>query len=286
MGLAGVIRPAANDKGLQFRVRAATDLPQWLTGDAVRIEQILHNLLNNAVKFTSSGSVELALEATAAGDGLVTLTLRISDSGIGMDQGAIDRLFQSFTQADSSITRRFGGTGLGLAICRRLVELMGGAIAVSSSPGSGSSFSVTLPLPLAQPPAITRPVSSAPQLGVRRVLVVEDQPINREVLAAMLERCGVIVIEAVNGAEALAILDQQPIDLVLMDIQMPVMDGLSATRAIRGDGRWRSLPIIGLSANAFVEDRQQSLAIGMNDYLTKPVDRERLNQSLSHYLKG
>lgn len=286
MGLAGVIRPAANDKGLQFRVRAAAELPQWLCGDAVRIEQILHNLLNNAVKFTSSGSVELALEASPTGDGLVALTLRISDSGIGLDQGAIDRLFQSFTQADSSITRRFGGTGLGLAICRRLVALMGGTIEVSSSPGVGSCFTVTLPLPLAQPPTVSRVASAAPLLGGKQVLVVEDQPINREVLAAMLERCGVTVIEAVNGAEALAILDQQPIDLVLMDIQMPVMDGLTATRAIRSDSRWSSLPIIGLSANAFAEDRQQSLAAGMNDYLTKPVDRERLYQTLSRYLGG
>ncbi|MBQ1784001.1 MAG: CHASE domain-containing protein [Gammaproteobacteria bacterium] len=286
MGLAGVIRPAANDKGLQFRVRTAADLPQWLAGDAIRIEQVLHNLLNNAVKFTTTGSVELGLEATTSSDGLVVLTFKVSDSGIGMDQAAIDRLFQSFTQADSSITRRFGGTGLGLAICRRLVALMSGTIAVSSSPGAGSCFTVTLPLPLARPPAAARVASTAPLLAGKQLLVVEDQPINREVLAAMLERCRVTVIEAVNGAEALAILDLQPIDLVLMDIQMPVMDGLTATRAIRSEKRWAKLPIIGLSANAFADDRLQSLAVGMNDYLTKPVDRERLYQALSRYLSG
>nr|MBP7546435.1 response regulator [Corallincola sp.] len=286
MGLAGVIRPAANDKGLQFKVRPLTELPQWLSGDAVRIEQILHNLLNNAVKFTSSGSVELALAATVGPERLVALTLKVSDSGIGMEQATIERLFQSFTQADSSITRRFGGTGLGLAICRRLVALMAGEIRVDSSPGGGSCFTVELQLPLAEPPVASREASAPPLFSGKRLLVVEDQPINREVLAAMLARCGVEVVEAVNGAEALAMVEQMTIDLVLMDIQMPVMDGLTATRAMRADARWRGLPIIGLSANAFAEDRAQSLAAGMNDYLTKPVDRQQLYQTLGRYLPG
>lgn len=286
MGLAGVIRPAANDKGLQFKVRPLTELPQWLSGDAVRIEQILHNLLNNAVKFTSSGSVELALAATVGPERLAALTLKVSDSGIGMEQATIERLFQSFTQADSSITRRFGGTGLGLAICRRLVALMAGEIRVDSSPGGGSCFTVELQLPLAEPPVASREASAPPLFSGKRLLVVEDQPINREVLAAMLARCGVEVVEAVNGAEALAMVEQMTIDLVLMDIQMPVMDGLTATRAMRADARWRGLPIIGLSANAFAEDRAQSLAAGMNDYLTKPVDRQQLYQTLGRYLPG
>ena len=274
-------RLRADEKGLGLTVEYGEDASGWFCGDVVRIKQVLGNLVSNAIKFTAEGEVRASIDVRAgAGPDVAELVLKVRDTGIGIDEAFASRLFQRFSQADGSITRRFGGTGLGLSICQALVELMGGEIDATSAPGRGSCFRVRLPLrPLESPqpgqaPRRADPIEAAGVQGLR-VLLAEDHEINRRVVELILGPLGVALTTAVNGAEAVSACETGAFDLVLMDMQMPVMDGLAATRAIRlaeaaRPGRART-PLIMLSANAMRQHREEALAAGADLHLAKPV---------------
>jgi CheY-like chemotaxis protein len=212
--------------------------------------------------------------------------IEVHDTGPGIDVATRERLFRPFTQADQSTTRRFGGTGLGLSICRELATLMGGQVGVDSEPGQGSTFWAELPLPAAPPvDGVAQPQFGDGDLEGTRVLMVEDNPVNMMIAVAMLESWGVDVVQALDGAEAIAAVQQQAaegraFDAVLMDVQMPVMSGHEATRALRATEHGRDLPIIALTAAALVTERDEALRSGMNDFLTKPIDADKLRATL------
>ncbi|TAN50688.1 MAG: response regulator [Methylococcaceae bacterium] len=287
-----LIKPRLAEKGLSLRVEVAQELSGTLLGDALRIRQVLVNLLNNAVKFTRQGGVELRVEPGAAqAGGLVQLRFAVQDTGIGLEDAALQRLFQPFTQMDASTTRKYGGTGLGLAICRQLVQLMGGEISVTSRPGAGSCFTFTV---LVGKVAVAAPAAAREQPGQqaaqaeslrgRRVLLVEDNEVNQLVAGKILARLGLIVDIAADGRQALAALAAQAYQWVLMDIQMPVMDGLEASRHIRQDERWRQLPIIAMTAHAMLDEVQECLDAGMNDHIAKPIHADDLMRVLVKWL--
>jgi len=278
----------AAEKGLQLQI----DLPaalatRWVNGDPLRLKQILLNLVDNAIKFTAQGSVQVRAQLTDDADAL-GLRFEVTDTGIGIAPEVQGRLFSIFEQADNSMTRRYGGTGLGLAISRRLAAKMGGDMGVHSVLGDGSTFWFTVRL-APGPVAGTRPL--APVRGqalatLRRrhggtvVLLVEDEPVSREVGEIMLKLAGLQVVTADDGRQALALARARQFDLVLMDMQMPQLNGLDATRAIRAESLNRTTPILAMTANAFDEDRQHCLDAGMNGHLTKPIDADGLYQAV------
>jgi signal transduction histidine kinase/CheY-like chemotaxis protein len=289
--IADVFAPIAEEKGIVLVTEPLSELPPALWGDPLRLQQVVQNLVSNALKFTERGAVTLSVAVTQRIDTQFRMRVTISDSGIGIAPEVIGSLFQSFSQADSSTTRRFGGTGLGLAICKRLVELMGGEIGVDSRVGEGSRFWFELPFEAA--PSDALPVQSRlvktddatlTRLHGRRVLLVEDNRLNQEVATQFLRRTGLVVSVAENGRIALERLAEAQFDVVLMDCQMPVMDGYEATRLIRDQPQYRALPIIAMTANALVGDRERSLEAGMNDHLTKPVNANALYQILLRWL--
>lgn len=261
----------ASEKSLFFTTDIAEDVPGWVMADSTRLRQILNNLLGNALKFTQYGSVALGVRRNAGPAG-ETLEIAVSDTGIGIapDQQAL--LFNRFSQADASTTRRFGGTGLGLAIARQLARLMGGEITLQSQMGAGSVFSVRLPLRPTQPAAVEAAPPAAQQDGIdARILVVEDNATNQVVAKGLLWHLGYRSVTVANdGMEALRCWSEGRFDLILMDCQMPVMDGFQATRELRRRGC--AVPIVALTANAVQGDRNRCLASGMDDYLTKPID--------------
>ena len=272
---------AAEAKGLSF-VAKIVDRPLGLvTGDPVRLRQILTNLLSNAIKFTSAGEVNLTVARASRGNGYI---FEVSDTGIGFEAADAERLFNRFEQADGSITRQFGGTGLGLSICRQLAELMGGDISADSRVGCGARFTLTLPLP----PAASADEPRAPNGGLApdrrlRVLVADDNPTNRKVAELILEAIGAETVAVEDGQQAVAAVERGTFDLVLMDLQMPFMDGLSATRAIRmrevKDGL-RRLPIVVLSANVMREHVAASAEAGADEHIGKPVRAEALIEAV------
>ena len=283
-GVAEIVRTRAAEKGLALTVRCPAVA---VTGDQGRIRQILLNLVSNAVKFTATGGVDVTVTVRGNVDGPGRLAIQVSDTGIGITPEAQARLFKEFTQVDASIRRRFGGTGLGLVICKRITEAMGGSIAVSSEEGKGSRFTVDIPVPRLSLPLGTPAIPSPkPQqdLGSARILIVEDNPTNQRVASELLARLGHRAECAENGEDALVKMAAGGFDLVLMDMQMPVMDGLEATRRLRSTG-YTDVPIIGLTANAFVSDRETCLAAGMNDFLPKPATKNKLQAVLQTWLR-
>ena len=300
-GLADLFRARAEQKGLTFSVACGTGVEGWFCGDAVRIKQVLGNLVSNAVKFTTQGGVRIAADIhdRPFPDDPV-LTLKVCDTGIGFNDDVGRRLFQRFSQADGSITRRFGGSGLGLSICQRLVEMMGGEIRATSEAGRGSEFEVKLPLPRHQQadPAIPAAASDVAELGMGaapdaaplRILLAEDHVVNQRLVEVILEPMGVKLTKAETGEEALRAYMAEDFALVLMDMQMPVMDGLAATRAIRdfesAAPNRRRTPIIMLSANAMRQHVEEAIAAGADFHLAKPVSLASLRGAVARALNA
>jgi signal transduction histidine kinase/CheY-like chemotaxis protein len=284
----------ASRKGIELNSSLAASVPDFVTGDPLRIRQIITNLLSNAIKFTERGRVQLDVSTATLPNGLIELQMSVSDTGPGIPADKLSLIFEKFMQVDNSVSRRFGGVGLGLAITRRLVELHGGAIRVRSEVGRGSVFSFTLLCERAQQPA----AEAAPDAGVEaqaaalapvrpRILIVEDNAINQKVVTAILAKKHLDVAVAADGEEAIRALEvaERPFSLILMDVQMPVLDGLEATRLIRSDPRWAHIPIIAMTAHAMNGDRERCLRAGMNDYLSKPVHATHLLQVVDKYLR-
>lgn len=278
----------ARDKGLQFEIKTG-ELPAAIIGDATRLRQILLNLLGNAIKFTERGRVELAVSCSERTESRAVLNFAVTDTGIGIDSAALDRLFKPFSQVDTSMSRRYGGTGLGLAISQRIAQAMGGLIQVQSTIGRGSCFRLVLPCEL--PEANRAPVANAAANFVTpslhgRVLVVEDDAVNQQVIDLFLKKMNLSPSFAADGEAAITAATKEPFDLVLMDCQLPGIDGLEATRRIRERLGNQSLRIIALTANANTHVRDACLAAGMNDFLSKPVRFELLADVLQRNLPG
>ncbi|MFP5378617.1 MAG: ATP-binding protein, partial [Vicinamibacteria bacterium] len=285
-----LLRPRADQKGLAVRVDVDPTLAARVVGDPLRLGQVLRNFVSNAIKFTDAGGLRVQVSPGATAG---TVRFSVTDTGVGIAPGQQARLFEPFYQADSSTARRFGGTGLGLSIARQLAGLMQGHVWVESVPGEGSTFHLEVPLPEAAPEATTLGAVAAPgggptaaarpftPLGLR-VLVVEDNVINARVVARMLQRLGCAVDGADTGVAALAALEGGAFDAVLMDVQMPELDGLEVTRRLRTleSGTGRHVPVVALTANAMKGDEQRCLDAGMDGYLTKPIAIERLDAEL------
>ncbi|PDW03531.1 ATP-binding protein [Candidatus Viridilinea mediisalina] len=280
-----LLAPRASEKGLRLAAAIDFTVPEQLISDVTRVRQILLNLIGNAVKFTSQGEVLVRMNITSSiTPGVLELHIIVSDTGMGIPEDRQMRLFQPFSQMDASTTQRYGGTGLGLAICKRLCDLMGGSIEVASSVGAGSVFSVRLPVTATNLPPRQRPTTPPPYNGLPqdvRILLAEDNLVNQQVALRMLERIGLKADVVANGYEALAALENQAYDIVLMDVQMPEMDGLEATRHVRTTLPEDRQPyIVAMTAGAMVGDREACLAAGMNDYISKPVQRDDLLAAL------
>lgn len=284
--------PSARKKKLELGCVSGEGLPEYVEGDPARIRQILVNLVGNAIKFTEEGSCEASLVREATGDEAV-LHFSVKDTGIGIDPSIQDAIFERFSQADASITRKYGGTGLGLTICRRLAELMGGRVWVQSAPGRGSTFHFTLPArPCGPPQAPTADDSSFDvQVPMRRlkVLVAEDTKMNQDLFMIFLDGLGHEVKLVENGQQAIEALTRDQFDVVLMDVEMPVMDGLQATRLIRRTETGTidpGIPVIAVTAHALIGDRERFLEAGMNDYVSKPIDFRALRMALLRATAG
>ncbi|WP_421991590.1 ATP-binding protein [Roseococcus sp.] len=294
-GTVETLSPAAAARGLTLFADPLAPGPDWLSGDPTRVRQILFNLIGNALKFTERGYVRISAETRAEAETAVLL-LRVEDSGIGMDAATLARLFQPFTQADSSTTRRFGGTGLGLSIVRRLAELMEGEVEAESEVARGSRFTVTLRLGLASQAAKTaRPERAKPEPRAEGaasrdgVLVVDDHPVNREVLGRQLELLGLPSDMAEGGAQAMELWRLRGHGILLLDIHMPGMDGFELTRAIRQEEQAKGLPrttLIAVTANALKGEAERCYAAGMDGFLAKPVTLDGLSRMLARWLPG
>ncbi len=281
----------AEARALSLETVVRDGVPRRVRGDPARLRQVLSNFLSNALKFTEQGRVRIEVRPLDA----VSLRFEVSDSGPGIEPAIQAQLFTPFMQADASTTRRFGGTGLGLSICRELAALMGGAVGVDSIPGHGSRFWAELPLPASEGASPDSAFAAMPQraspLAGLRVLIAEDNPVNMLIAVALLEQWGVQAVQAGNGAQAVSLVNAQadsgaPFDLVLMDVQMPVMGGYEAARELRRRHAAQALPIIALTAAALASERDEALASGMNDFLTKPIDAQRLHDTLLQWQRA
>ena len=286
--IGNLLEETARGKGLRLLLEAPP-LPGWLAGDPLRLEQVLINLTSNAIKFTERGEVTLRARSLTCDASTVRLRFEVSDTGIGLSPAACARLFQPYTQAETGTARRFGGTGLGLSISKRLVELMGGAIGVESREGVGSTFWFELAFERREdaPPdsAVETFRVAGPRLRGLRVLVADDNPVNLYLAEHVLRKEGAEVTQAQDGRQVLDLLQARPgaYDLVLMDIQMPVMDGLEATRMIRRELQLTTLPVIALSAGVMAAERQQALEAGVDDFLPKPMNLDRMAEMILKY---
>jgi signal transduction histidine kinase/ActR/RegA family two-component response regulator len=280
-------KPRAEEKGLELALAFDADLPAWGSIDAVRVQQCVSNLLSNAIKFTAEGRVEAFVNARPLPHGAHMIEVVVRDTGPGMDLETLGRLFKPFAQADETISRRHGGTGLGLSITKRLAELMGGTASATSAEGRGSTFRFSFRAAPAKAGAMTanRPLESGDvrdflKSSKLRVLLVDDHPINRQIASLFLRPFNMRIVEAVNGAEALAALERETFDIVLLDMHMPVMDGPTAIARIRASGQpWAKTTVIALTADAMSGDRERYLAMGMDGYLSKPLaERDLLSE--------
>ncbi len=284
-----LIANKAEVKGVRLVIEIAPGVPNELRGDPLRLGQILINFVNNAIKFSGHGDVVVRVSVLRRDTHRCHLRFEVEDDGIGIAPDLAPKLFHSFQQADASTTRQFGGTGLGLAICKQLAELMHGEIGVNSQPGQGSTFWLNLWLTLGQsrpcPISMAEAHRAAPaQLAGVHILLTEDNPFNQQIASELLEQAGAIVVLANNGREALDLLEKTRFDCILMDVQMPVMDGLSATRALRSNSALASIPVIAMTANASNEDRQLCAESGMNDFLSKPIQPQLLYDIICRWL--
>ncbi|HYL74938.1 MAG TPA: ATP-binding protein [Bryobacteraceae bacterium] len=280
----------ARQKGLALSCTIRPDVPDYLVGDPNRLRQVLLNLLNNALKFTKDGSVRVEASLAEHRGGVATVRLQVADTGIGLSKEQQQLIFEPFRQADGSITRKYGGTGLGLAICSSLVELMGGAIDVDSTPGRGSTFSFTVRCNISQPPEPSpepaRKQLNDPAVRRLRILLAEDNRVNQLLVVRLLQGQGHEVLVVSDGRAALRAIEEQDFDLILMDIQMPEMDGLEATRIMREREKtgMKSVPIIALTAHAMKGDRDKCLAAGMRGYISKPIQPEEFFQVIDQVI--
>jgi PAS domain S-box-containing protein len=295
-GVVDILTPQAREKGLELKYEIGSDLQDTYLGDYGRLRQVMVNLVGNAIKFTQQGSITIKIERSGGDDQKPRLRTEISDTGIGIPQESISKLFNSFTQVDASTSRRFGGTGLGLAICRKIVEAMDGEIGVDSRMGEGSTFWFEVELPRIDPNAYDQDrddtITIIPgqqfktdQTGAQlRILVVDDMPVNLIVVEKMLDSLGYLVESASNGCEAVEAVKARHFDMIFMDIQMPEMDGLEATRLIRAlDIERSSIPIVAITANTQESDRDACIEIGMNDFIAKPFVKKHLVTLLERY---
>jgi signal transduction histidine kinase/ActR/RegA family two-component response regulator len=283
--LAKTFRLEASKTGVTFECRM--DVPRYVIGDAGRLRQVLTNLLSNAIKFTPLGSITLTARPLQIADNVANIRFEVEDTGVGISPTAQTKLFRPFSQADSSLTRQYSGTGLGLAICKSIVEVMGGSIGLKSQVGEGSVFWFDLPMPLAAPPpeVSTNAVDSErAAVSPERILVVEDNPINVKVITGLAKKLGYQSDVAVNGQEALRLWEANEYLAILMDCQMPLLDGYEATREIRRRENGVHIPIVGVTAHAMAGDRQRCLDAGMDEYVTKPVSLASLHTALERAL--
>jgi len=293
-----LVLPIAHEKGLEVKVHVDHDLPGWLEGDAARIRQILINLLSNAVKFTNKGRVTVHASATPTSPTTSMIRVQVTDTGIGIDDETLSRLFQPFSQADNSTARKYGGTGLGLTISSQLIELMGGNITAHSVPGKGSTFAFEVELPLAdQADQTTHPPVRFAPLGERDsdgslsdsaplVLIAEDNPVNQMLASRLLDRCGYRSEVVADGNQALEASANTSYAAILMDCQMPELDGYAATEAIRRrETPQEHIPIIATTAHSMSGDREKCLEAGMDDYISKPIRATELRDALTRSIK-
>jgi CheY-like chemotaxis protein len=289
-------RPRAEEKNLDLTLAFDAGLPAYLSCDAVRVQQCLSHLISNAIKFTSEGRIEIVAMAKALTDAEHMIEISVTDTGLGIDAKTLGRLFNPFTQADETTAREHGGTGLGLSITHRLAELMGGAASAESQPGRGSTFRFSFragasqlraEAPEANQQADTSDLREALKCRNLRVLLVDDHPINRQIVSLFLGLANVHIAEAVNGLEALATLDREPFDIVLLDMQMPVMDGPTTIAHIRAsDKAWAGIPVIALTADAMSGDRERYLGMGMTGYVSKPLAERDLLCEITRVCSG
>ncbi len=293
-GVVRILEPGASQKNLTLRYDIASEIEQHLIGDPGRIRQVLLNLTGNAIKFTEKGSIEIRAILLDSGDDQQSIRVEVTDTGIGIAEDAVNKLFDSFTQADESTTRKYGGTGLGLAISRKIIETMNGQIGVTSDIGKGSQFWFEITLPVADDLTLTltnidnsisnNATVACDATGAQlRVLVVDDVPVNILVARNMLEKMGFQVSEAKNGVEAVDNFLHNRYDVVLMDLQMPEMDGFEATRQIRSQSKGADIPIVAITAATQDEDRKMAIEVGMDAYINKPFVASQLQECLSRY---
>jgi hemerythrin-like metal-binding protein len=290
--VASILADRARDKGVRLVTETGPMHGLQLIGDPTRIQQALLNYAGNALKFTDTGTVTLRAERLEDAADSVVVRFSVRDTGIGIAAADIERLFSAFEQADASTTRTHGGTGLGLTITKKIAELMGGTVGVDSTPGQGSNFWFTARLRKGKPAQATaeHPAEDARQalrrdFGGTRLLLVEDDPFNQEIAQLLIADAGLAADIAGDGEKALDLLARHPYPLILMDVQMPNMNGLDATRAVRTTGNGATVPIIAMTANVFVEDRQNCLAAGMNDFISKPIAPAELHAKLLRWLR-
>ena len=280
----------ANQKKLQLKFKFIDCTQTHIMGDPLRLRQVITNLLSNALKFTENGEVVLIIKQTQISKDTVTYNFKVTDTGIGLSQEQINNLFVSFQQADGSTTRKFGGTGLGLTICKQLIELMHGDIAVHSTPETGSTFEFNLSFPVSDSDNTISDHTDnykdklLSMSDHKKILLVEDNEVNQLIAVALLEEINIEVTVANNGLEAIELLKQQSFDLILMDLQMPEMDGYEATAHIRKNSAHANIPIVAMTANAMTEDVDRCLSVGMNAHIAKPIDVENLHRILIEYL--
>jgi signal transduction histidine kinase/ActR/RegA family two-component response regulator len=280
--------PKAHCKNIKLFLSVDPKLPKLLSGDPTRLNQVMMNLIGNAVKFTSKGTVHISCEQISSTDGKITVRIAVTDTGIGIEAEKLETIFDRFTQADNATTRNYGGTGLGLSIAKKLIELQGGKIDVRSKPGEGSEFSFTLTYCIADDREYSireRKTEVLNKAKGKKVLVVEDNPLNQKLARMLLGDKGIETIMAVNGQNALDELQKRQVDVILMDLQMPVMDGYEATKKIRNELKLDT-PIIAMTANAMAGEYEKCISSGMSDYITKPFKAETLYTIIAKFLDG